>query len=85
MQQTFDMTVAPHRALFVFVGVNLLRWFTLMAKGLPDKRFRIQLLETWRRSSHVTITFQPGGRYRVYFGLFMTYNVQGYIKELLGS
>ncbi|KAL0056409.1 hypothetical protein WJX82_011028 [Trebouxia sp. C0006] len=62
MQQTFDMAVASHRALLVFVVVNLLRWFTLMAKALPEKRFRIQLLETWRRSSHVTITFQPGGR-----------------------
>ncbi|DBB11525.1 TPA: hypothetical protein ACH3X3_006927 [Trebouxia sp. C0006] len=64
MQQPFDMMLAPHRALFVFAVLNLLRWFTLMAKGLPQKRFRIQLLETWRRSSHVTITFQPGGRVR---------------------
>ena len=63
MQHPFDMTIAPHRALFVFAVVNLVRWFTLMAKGLPEKRFRIQLLEAWRRSSHVTITFQPGNRY----------------------
>ena len=46
MQQTFDMMHASQRALFVFAVVILLRWFTLMAKGLPDKRFRIQLLET---------------------------------------
>ncbi len=38
MQQTFDMTVAPHRALFVFVVVNLLRWFTLMAKGFAREK-----------------------------------------------
>ncbi|KAL3151520.1 hypothetical protein ABBQ38_012518 [Trebouxia sp. C0009 RCD-2024] len=64
MQHVFDMSHAAHRALFVFAVVNLLRWFMLMAKGLPEMRFRIQLLETWRRSSHVTITFQPGGRVR---------------------
>ncbi|KAL3146641.1 hypothetical protein ABBQ32_000871 [Trebouxia sp. C0010 RCD-2024] len=64
MQHTFDMSRAAHRALFVFAVVNLLRWFMLMAKGLPEVRFRIQLLETWRRSSHVTITFKLGGRVR---------------------
>jgi hypothetical protein len=80
MQQPFDMMLAPHRALFVFAVLNLLRWFTLMAKGLPQKRFRIQLLETWRRSSHVTITFQPGGRYSIWSGLLMVHTAQGYFK-----
>ena len=80
MQHTFDMSLAAHRALFVFAVVNLLRWFMLMAKGLPERRFRIQLLETWRRSSHVTITFQPGGRYSIWSGLFMIHSPQGYFK-----
>ncbi|DBA96159.1 TPA: hypothetical protein ACH3X1_015641 [Trebouxia sp. C0004] len=44
-----------------------------MAKALLEKRFRIQLLETWRCSSHVIITFQPDGRVRKQIRQFDTW------------
>ena len=62
MPNPFDMRVPSHRARFIFAVINLVRWFTLMTKQLPDRRFRVKLLEPWERANGVTITFQAGGR-----------------------
>lgn len=63
MAYSFDLCLPSHRARFVFAIINLVRWFTLMAKQLPDKRFRVKLLDPWQRPNAVTITFQAGRRY----------------------
>ena len=62
MLNPFDMRVPSQRARFIFAVINLARWFTLMTKQLPDRRFRVKLLEPWERANGVTITFQAGGR-----------------------
>jgi len=62
MLHSFDMREPSHRARFIFAVINLVRWFTLMTKQLPDRRFRVKLLEPWERANGVTITFQAGHR-----------------------
>lgn len=63
MANSFDLRHPSHRARFIFAVINLARWFTLVAKQLPDRRFRVKLLDPWQRPNGVTITFQAGRRY----------------------
>ncbi len=61
MLNPYNMQEPLQRAGFIFAVINLARWFTLMTKYLPDRRFRVKLLEPWERGN-VTITFQAGHR-----------------------
>lgn len=62
MLHAFDMLQPTQRAKFISVAINLVRFFTLMAKQLPDRRFQVKLLDVWERPNGVLITFQPGNR-----------------------
>ncbi len=62
MLHPFDLRELSHRARFISAVINLARWFTLMTKQLPDRRFRVKLLEPLERANGVMITFQAGHR-----------------------